>query len=194
MTAGVSRRWIEQSAGARTGSFFMLLTGIAVIAGCAATAPPLTADVRTAIEKRNPGCRLERDSRVSLAGLKLALVKGLARASGESEGAEILSAIRRVEVETYRVATPSSCADASWMEGLAEGMVPLGWWPMAVERDGPDATWVFAHGGGEGDLDGLFVIDLGRAELEVVRLDGRIDRVMAEAVAEHPEEARLFLE
>ena len=53
---------------------------------------------------------------------------------------------------------------------------------MVTERDGADATWVYAHGDREGDLDGLFVVELSGTELEVVRLEGHIDRIMAEAV------------
>lgn len=118
----------------------------------------------------------------------MAVVKALVRLSGETEGADLLTHIQRVEVTTYRVATPPDCTDLSWMEVFGDEMAAQGWRPVVVERDGLDSSWVFGHGEKGSELDGLFVVEFGGNELEIVRLNGTIDQLMAEAVAEEPGE------
>jgi hypothetical protein len=97
--------------------------------------------------------------------------------------------MRRVENSTYRVATPSSCGNSAWNDDLAGQMQFRGWRPMVFERDGAASSWVWVLEDDDGSLDGLFVVELGEAELEIVRVEGGIDRVIAEALAEHPGEA-----
>ncbi len=75
-----------------------------------------------------------------------------------------------------------------WQRGSEVDPGRIGAWPMVVERDGLDSSWVFGHGEKGSDLDGLLVVEFGGNELEIVRLDGAIDRLMAEAVAEEPGE------
>jgi hypothetical protein len=143
---------------------------------------PGASQVAAAIENTSTGCRLERESRLTLGGLKMSAVKALVKVSGEVEGAEILRSIDRVEIATYRVPSGHSCGEISRTTSFDSELAARGWWRMVTERDGTDASWVYAHGDREGELDGLFVVELDGRELEVVRLEGRIDRVMAEAV------------
>ena len=162
-------------------------------AGCSSTQAPGAAEVRSSIEKANSECRLQRESRVSLGGLKLWGVKTLTRLAGESNGVETLSHIQRVEVVTYRATSSSSCTDHTWLEPFRQEMATWGWRPMVMERDDSDATWVLARYDAQGDLDSLFVVTIDGGELEVVRVEGRIDRLIADAVAEDPREAAEIL-
>lgn len=163
----------------------LLVLAVATAAGCTSMASPGAANVRDSIVAANPGCHLERESRVSLGGLKLAIVKSLARLSGEPEAARVLPHIRRVEVETYNILVPTLCNETSWMEVLGETMTERGWWAMVIEREDAESSWAFAHGDETGDLDGLLVVEFGGDELEVVRVDGRLDRLFAEALVEN---------
>ena len=154
---------------------------------------PGAAEVRSSIEKANSECRLKRESRVSLGGLKLWGVKVLVRLAGESDGAETLSHIQRVEIVTFRMTSPSSCTDRAWLEPFRQEMAARGWRPMVMERDDSGTTWVHARYDTQGDVDGLFVVTIDGGELEVVRVEGRIDRLIADAVAEDPRESAEIL-
>lgn len=162
--------------------------------GCASSRGPDSAHVRATLERAQPGCELERTERIRLGGLKLAAVKFLVRISDDEESADTLSNLRRVEVASYRAVTPPGCAGIGSLGNLGPELVNLGWWPMVSERDGSESSWVFAHGDAEGDLDGLFVVTMDAGELEVVRLEGRIDRILADAVAEEPDRAGLLVD
>lgn len=171
----------------------MALALVFAAAGCGSTGAPGAAEVRASIEKANSECRLERESRISLGGLKLWGVKSLVRLAGESDGAETLSHIQRVEVVTYRMTSSSLCGDHTWLEPFRKEMAVWGWRPMAMERDDSDVTWVNARYDAQGDVEGLFVVTIDGNELEVVRVEGRIDRLIADAVAEDPREAAEIL-
>ena len=188
MIAPAIKHWIGSVSGASRGPILLALALTAVGVGYSTVRAPGAARVETAIEAANPACSLERESRVSLGRVKMAVVKALVRLSGETEGADLLPHIQRVEATTYRVVTPPDCADLSWMEVVGGEMATQGWWPMVVERDGLNSSWVFGHGEKGSELDGLLVVEFGGNELEIVRLDGAIDRLMAEAVAEEPGE------
>jgi hypothetical protein len=168
-------------------------------AGCASSSGPNAATVAASLEASQPGCRLDRDSRVSLAGLKLAAVKTLVRLAGDAEdAAEILHHITRVEVATYRVSDPNACGDLTSLFEIERELTDRGWWPMVTERGDVGGTRVFAHGDRtgdcDGDLDGLYVIDLDGDELEIVRLEGQIEHMLAVAVADEPETAARLIE
>ena len=146
-----------------------------------------------AIKASQPGCEVHQESRISLAGLRLSAVKALVRMAGESEGTEILSHMSRVEVVTYTVNPASNCGDRPSLDSFEEDMATRGWSILVKERDEGDTSWVFARGDAEGDLDGLFVVAFAGDELEIVRLEGRIDRIMAEVLAEDPGEAAAMI-
>lgn len=152
--------------------------------GCATARAPGAARVQNVIESANPACSFERESRIALGGMKLAVVKALVRLSGESDEAGALAHIRYVEVVGYRNVAPSLCQEQSWAEWLRVEMTQSGWRPVVVERDGSQSSQTFAHGNENGEIDGLFVVDFDGNELEVVRIDGRMDRLLAEALAE----------
>lgn len=162
--------------------------------GCASSRDPDSAQVQAAFERADPECELERTERISLGGLKLAAVKLLVRISDDEDSADMISNLRRVEVASYRVVTPPGCAGVGSLGDLGLQLVDLGWWPMVSERDGSESSWVFAHGDAEGDLDGLFVVTMGAGELEVVRLEGAIDRILADAVAEEPDRVAMLVD
>lgn len=167
---------------------------VVVQAACASSVGPSASAVAASIETSAPGCRVSQESRISLAGLKLAIVKSLAKMSGEAEEAgAILDQISRVEVATYRADGRVSCAAHGALDRVDRELSAGGWWPMVAQREDTELVRVFAHDDGDGELDGLYVIEFDGDALEVVRLEGRIERLMAEAVSEDPGSASVLL-
>jgi hypothetical protein len=56
------------------------------------------------------------------------------------------------------------------------------------ERDEKSRTWMFLRFDGQEKLSNLYVVALDSAELTLIRLDGHLDRAMAESIADHPKE------
>lgn len=182
------RRWVRAAPALTVALFALVLASF----GCASSSAPKAAQVRAAYEEVSPGCRLEHEERLTLSGLKLAVVKRLVRLSNDEDAVGMLSNLRRVEVATYRVVTPEECAEVGALDRIKREMMSSGWRPMVIERDRLEASWVFSHSDAEEGLDGLFVVTIDAGELEVVRLEGRIDRLLADAVADDPDHASVI--
>ena len=59
---------------------------------------------------------------------------------------------------------------------------------MLRERDDDDNTWVFLRQRQDGSTRGILVIELDDSELSIVGVEGRIDDILAEAIANEPGE------
>jgi hypothetical protein len=84
-----------------------------------------------------------------------------------------------------------SLPDLDRFEGQASferDLVRAGWSMAVRTRETDERTWMFLHTDSDGALSNLFVVTLDGKELTLVRLDGRLDRAFAAAVADHPKE------
>jgi hypothetical protein len=164
----------------------------------AATAAPGCATARTASQvadnfvASSPGCAFERESRLVLGRASMAVVRGLAGLAGDDldeQTREILRGVRRVEVVTYSVAPECDFRDTS--PALPVRLTEQGWQPVISTADGPgESSWVLTRQRANGGTSGMLVVALDHHELEVVRLDGDIDRVLVAATADDPSTVR----
>ncbi|HSN87157.1 MAG TPA: DUF4252 domain-containing protein [Thermoanaerobaculia bacterium] len=166
------------------------------LAGCGA--PPSIDQVTGEIRRWIPGVRFEREEHIRLGRIRMGLVKGIVRmVDGEEddEGRAFLREIDRVEVATYRV---HDLPDLSGLRQQAPGferrLAQSGWSLTVKAQEDNSPSWLFTRSNGEGGLRNLLVVDLDDHELTVVRMDGRLDRAFAEAVAERPKDAALGAE
>lgn len=167
----------------------VLLCMLAAAAGCAHGGGPRTAEVARSIEVALPQCELQRESHFSLSGLKLSAVKVLVDLADDTEGAEILADLKRVEVATYQVPAAERCRDLQGLGMIEAELIEHGW-ALAVREQGVgSAAWVFMRGERDGQTEGLYVVTFDQRELEIVRLEGRIDEFLTEAIAETPSKA-----
>lgn len=167
-----------------------LLVAISAAAGCAsATTSSQIADNLVAA---SPGCAIEREEKVVLGRASLSVLRGLTAVAGaelDDDAREVLSAMRRVEATTFRLAP--ACGQPERDTLLRGRLVAERWRPIVstVEPDG-ELCWVLTRDGSDGATSGLLVIVLDHDELEVVRLDGDIDRVLVAAAADDPTSIR----
>ena len=100
-----------------------------------------------------------------------------------------------MEVATYRV---HDLPDLSGLRKKApdfERHLARSGWSLTIKaQEDNSPSWLFTRSDGQGGLSNLLVVDLDDQELTVVRMDGRLDRVFAEAVAERPKKAALGAE
>lgn len=160
------------------------------LAGCGA--PPSADQVTMEIKRWLPGARFEREEHVRLGRIKMGLVKGIVRMvdDEDAEDRAILREVDRVEVATYRVLhLPDTTGLREKAPSFERQLARSGWNLTIKAQEGNEPTWLFTRGDGEGGLRNLLVVELDDEELTIVRMDGRLDRALAEAVAERPREA-----
>jgi hypothetical protein len=162
----------------------LVLTG-----GCAHGDSPRAARVADSIHMERPHCGLERESHIALSGLSLSAAKALVKLADEDEAAQILDGLKRVELATYLVSGGDQCRDLAGLGTVENELSQQGWSLVAREREAGEATWVFMSENEGGSIDGLYVVTFGGRELEIVRLEGRIDEILAAAIAETPARA-----
>jgi hypothetical protein len=168
--------------------FVLFLSLSSLFAGCGST--PSVDTVGWEIQRRFPEARFEREEHFHLGRVKMSLLRGLVRmVPGKVEGQEFLSRIHSVEVATYRVLSMPDldrlASDTRFEKQLAQN----GWTPMIRTRDEDERAWIFVRTDPAGALRNLFVVSLDESELSLVRIDGRIDQALAEAIAAHPKKA-----
>lgn len=160
------------------------------LAGCGS--PPSTDQVTMEIQRWLPGARFEREEHVRLGRIKLGLVKGILRMVDDNDKEDtgaILREVNRLEVATYRVRhLPDTTGLREKAPGFERQLAQSGWSLTVKAQEDNNPTWLFTRSDGRGGLRNLLVVDLDDEELTVVRMDGRLDRALAEAVAERPRE------
>ncbi|HEX3553028.1 MAG TPA: hypothetical protein VIA62_07350 [Thermoanaerobaculia bacterium] len=157
----------------------------ALAVGCAG-APSVDA-VRWEIERLIPEARFEPEEHIRLGRISMGLIHGLLRMVPDAgEGRQIVNEIRRVEVASYRVKSLPNLDRFERETGFERDLARAGWTLAVHTREANERSWVFLHNTGDGGLSNLFVVALDKDELTLVRVDGRLDRAFAAAVAEHP--------
>jgi Domain of unknown function (DUF4252) len=168
--------------------FVLFLSLSSLFAGCAGT--PSVDTVGWEIQRRFPEARFEREEHFHLGRVKMGLLRGLVRmVPGKVEGQEILSRIHGVEVATYRVHSLPDLDRLTSDTRFEKQLSQSGWTPMVRTREEDERSWVFVRTGQDGALRNLFVVSLEADELSLVRVDGRIDQVLAKAIADEPKKA-----
>lgn len=166
------------------------LLATSLVAGCR---DPSTAEICSALEAAHPGLTLERDEGFHLGRLSMAVVHAISRAaldrSDEDEATTLalVSAIHSIDMGTYRVRGLAKGATLQLPDSLARALDRHGWRTAVRERDAGEVTWVLSREQ-EGTVRSLYVVSFDGDELELVHLEGQLDRVLAAAVADHPQE------
>jgi hypothetical protein len=167
----------------------LLLPFILPLAGCGAGTPSVDT-VRWEIERRLPEARFERESHIRLGRITLGLARRIVHLAdpGDPDVAP-LDDIRRIEVATYRVRSLPDLDRLLTTQTAFEKTLAENGWTMALRERGRDTrTWMFLRFDSQEKLSNLYVVALEPDELTLVRLDGRLDRAMAESIADHPKE------
>ena len=159
-----------------------------LLAGCGGS--PSVEQVRWEIQHRFPEARFEREEHVHLGRISLGLIRGLVRmVPGKVEGQELLNAVHRIGVATYKV---RSLPDLDRIQGetrFEEQLARAGWSMTVRTREEDSRAWIFTRVDQAGAILGLFVVTLEDDELTLARIDGRLDQALIEAIAEHPKHA-----
>jgi len=149
---------------------------------------PTAEQVRLELEHQLPGAKFERESHIHLGRFSMGAVKQVLRFTlpkGSSER-KLIASLKRVDVATYRVISPPEDPVPSSVAVLERRLEHAGWTVAVKERGFDERTWVLYREDDKGSIRSLCVVSLDAYELEVVSVDGRIDELLAEAIADDP--------
>jgi hypothetical protein len=185
MSAGA----IESPAAHRRRFIHLLgLSAVAVaallIAGCKQS--PTAEQVRLELEHQLPGTRFERESHLHLGRISMGTIKQVLRFTMPKDSPErkLIFSLKRVDVATYRVVSPPDGPAPSSVSVLPRHLEQAGWTVAIKEREVDERTWVIYREDEKGFIRSLCVVSLDPYELEVVSVDGRLDELFAEAIAD----------
>ncbi|NHZ73154.1 MAG: hypothetical protein GWP16_01635 [Nitrospirae bacterium] len=157
-----------------------------LIVGCKQS--PTAEQVRLELEHQLPGAKFERESHIHLGRVSMSAVKQVLRFTSPKGSTErkLIASLKRVDVATYRVVSPPEDPVPSGVAVLERRLEHAGWTVAVKERDFDERTWVLYREDDKGSIRSLCVVSLDAYELEVVSVDGRIDELLAEAIADDP--------
>jgi hypothetical protein len=169
-------------------SVVTLLSLSSLLAGCGGS--PTVDQVRWELQRRFPEARFVPEEHVHLGRISMGLLHGFVRLAAndddDREGMELVSQIHGVDFASYKV------RDLPDLNGLAGNtrfesrLKQNGWSLMVRTREEHESTWIYVRSTPDGAVRNLFVVSLEKDELTLVRVDGRLDRALAAAMAEHP--------
>jgi hypothetical protein len=168
--------------------FVALLSLTSLLAGCGGS--PTVSEVRWELERRFPQARFEPEEHVHLGRFTMGLLHGVVRLAAhdedDREGVAMFRQIDAVDVASYKVHNLPSLDGLAADPRFDRELRKHGWSQLVRTHEADESTWVYVRGTEDGGLNNLFVVSLEKDELTLVRVDGRLDRVLAMAMAEHP--------
>ena len=150
---------------------------------------PGVGTVKAGIEHQIPGAEFEREFHMRLGRMSMGLAKKIARFGLDEEDAELdmLRAIKRVDIGTYRVVALPPIDELELPAALVRQLSTEGWEVLLREQSEGERTWIFVHAGDKGTLTSVYVIALDEVELTMVAVEGRLDELIASAIADDPD-------
>jgi hypothetical protein len=168
----------------------VLLSLAFLLAGCGGS--PTVSEVRWELERRFPEARFEPKEHVHLGRFTMGLVRGVVRLAAHDEddrqAREIVDQIHSVDVASYKVHNLPDLDGLAADPRFDRELQRHGWSLLVRTHEADESTWVYVRGGETGVLRNLFIVSLEKNELTLVRVDGRLDRMIAMAMAEHPKD------
>ncbi len=156
--------------------------------GCDGAAPSAES-VRLHLERSLPGAEFRRESHVRLGRFTLGLAKGVMRlvAYDDRETRRALSQIHSIDVASYEVVSLPTAGKITLPPRFERRLAAQGWHPMVKTREEDSQSWIFVREIESGAISNLYIVELDSVELTVIDLVGRLDRVMAQLVADDPD-------
>lgn len=170
------------------GILALLLPGVA---GCLWT--PELSGIQREIERQLPGAHFEKDVRLNLGPLSLGLARFVTgfipkdMAPEAREAHDYLEEVRRVQMALYRTLELPPLQEVRLPEHLKARIVNEGWHLAVKKQSASELVWVLTREEMSLVRD-IYVILLDRQHLALVRVEGRMDQLLAKAMAHRADE------
>lgn len=155
------------------------------LAGCAESS--FTARARGELEASFPGARFEKQVAMHFGRLTTAMMKPVARWAlrEDDEDMDVLRRIRRIDIAIYEVRSFPGEVGGATLTGLEDALGGKDWDRLLRTREDGEVTWIFNRER-DGEITDLFVVTVDGAEMVMVRVGGRLDRMLADLIADDP--------
>lgn len=161
------------------------------LAGCLWT--PELSGIQREIERQLPGARFEKDMRLSLGPLSLGMARFAtgfipAQMAPEArEAHEYLQEVRRVQLALYKTVALPPLQEVRLPEHLKARIANEGWHLAVKKQAASELVWVLTREE-KGLVRDIYVILLDRQHLALVRVEGRMDQLLAKAMEHRADE------
>ena len=175
--------------GWRLARLLLLLTALlATLLTLGCKQSPTADQVRLELEQQLPGAHFERESHLHMGRISMGAVRQVLRFTmpEDSSDRKLIAGLKRIDVTTYRVVSLPRDPAPSSLSVLQRRLEKAGWTLLLKEQDFDEQTWVLYREDEKGAIRSLCVVSLDSYELEVVSVDGRLDELMAQAIADDP--------
>lgn len=145
--------------------------------------------VRSHIERELPGAEFKKDTRIRLGRITFGLAKGVFKLVEPDDlgMSKAISNVKKVDIAIYEVVSLPEISTLELPADFERNLERYGWYPMVRTREDDSRVWVYYREDDAGSIRNLYVVELDEAELVVIDLGGRLDRVMAELIADDPD-------
>jgi hypothetical protein len=160
-------------------------------AGCLWT--PELSQIQREIQSQLPGAAFEKEVRISLGPLSLGLARFVTRFIPESyvpeagEAHAYLEEVRRVQVAMYRTLSLPSLHGVRMPLHLKQLMREQGWQLAVKTQKEKELVWVLTRQEG-GIVRDIYVVLLDEEQLVLVRVEGRMQQLLAKAMQNRADE------
>ena len=171
----------------RSGRVVVAIGFLALSLGACKSSPTVS-DLRWQLEEQIPGAEFEKEFHLRLGGLSLGLGKKLAgwAMADDEELAGLMKAVKRVEIGSYRVVSLPPLEQVELPASLMNRLGKSGWSLVVRVQDESERVWMFMRQDGKGGIRNIFVVALDEVELTMVSVEGRLDELLADAIAADP--------
>ena len=151
-----------------------------LLTGCLRAAE--LAQVRRNLERNNPDLNFEKEIEITLGPLSLGFFRVVSLFVPDTRAARaVMKEIDRVKLAVYRVKSPSSAASLHLPAQVQNMLGGAGWEVLIKARDDHEVLWLLYRMRGE-SLRDFYLIVLDNSELVLVRLEGRLERLIVAAI------------
>ena len=157
-----------------------------LLGGCVESS--MVARTRLEMEQSFPNASFERAHAIHLNRLSTSMLKPVALWALGEEGEDLgfLRSIRRVDVAVYEVFSFPETIEGDELSAMDRRLHKSGWTRLLRARETDEITWVYSRESRSGGIRDLFVISVDGVEMVMVRVGGKLDRVLAELIADDP--------
>ena len=162
------------------------LAAALLLGGCVESS--MVARTRFELEQGLPQASFERAHAFHLNRLSTAMLKPVTlwALGEEGEDLDLLRAIRRVDVAVYEVLSFPDSIRGDELSAMDRRLGKAGWTRMLRSRESDEVTWIYSRESRSGGIRDLFVISVDGVEMVMVRVGGKLDRVLADLIADDP--------
>ena len=149
---------------------------------------PAVSSVRWQLEEQIAGAEFEPEFHLRLGHFSLGVTKKLAgwALADDEELSELMKSVKRIDIGTYRVVSLPPLDQIEPPSSLMDRLDRSGWSLVVRSQSEDERIWMFMRQDDEGGIRNIYVVALDQAELTMVSLEGRLDELLTEAIAEDP--------